>query len=83
MEKLKIGQNYEGIINISTKGIGFVKIRELKETIEIPRESLNKAFHGDMVSVLVKTLDPDENPKGVVTEITRRAKIGYSGTLSF
>ena len=83
MEKLKIGQNYEGIINISTKGIGFVKIRELKETIEIPRESLNKAFHGDMVSVLVKTLAPDENPKGVVTEITRRAKIGYSGTLSF
>ncbi len=85
MENVSVGAEYEGSINISTKGIGFVKIRDLKIAIEVPREALNRAFHGDTVRVEVTELANanHENPYGKVVDITRRAKVGYSGTLSF
>lgn len=85
MENVSVGSIYEGSINISTKGIGFVKIKDPKMAVEIPREALNRAFHGDIVRVEVTAL-PDathDNPYGKVLEITRRAKIGYAGTLSY
>ena len=77
------GQRYEGSINISTKGVGYVKIKELGATIEVPREALNRAFHYDVVSAEVTHLVPGMNPQGKVVEIVRRAKVGYSGTLDF
>jgi ribonuclease R len=85
MENVSVGSIYEGSINISTKGIGFVKIKDPKMAVEVPREALNRAFHGDIVRVEVTAL-PDathDNPYGKVLEITRRAKIGYAGTLSY
>jgi ribonuclease R len=83
METLKAGAVFEGSINISTKGIGYVKVRELGISIEIPRDALNRAFHNDMVKVEVTSLPPDANPQGKVIDVIRRAKVGYSGTLSF
>jgi ribonuclease R len=83
MENLKAGALFEGGINISTKGVGYVKIKDLGIAIEVPRESLNRAFHGDTVRVEVTALLPDSNPQGKVVEVIRRAKVGYSGTLSF
>lgn len=83
MESLVIGAQFEGSINISTKGVGYVKVRELNISIEVPREALNRAFHGDIVRAEITALPPAENPKGKVLEITRRAKVGYAGTLSF
>ena len=89
MQELKVGAQFEGSINISTKGVGYVRVRDLPNqkganiSIEVPRESLNRAFHGDIVLVEVTSLPPSENPRGKVIEITRRAKVGYSGTLSF
>jgi ribonuclease R len=83
MQELKIGAQFEGSINISTKGIGYVKVRELNISIEIPREALNRAFHSDNVLVEVTALPKGENPQGKVLDIIRRAKIGYSGTLDF
>ncbi len=83
MQELKIGAKFEGTINISTKGIGYVKVRELDISIEIPREALNRSFHGDTVLAEVTALPKGENPQGKVLDIPRRAKVGYSGTLSF
>lgn len=89
MQELKVGAQFEGSINISTKGIGYVRVRDLPDqkgvniSIEVPREALNRAFHGDTVLVEVTDLPPAENPRGKVVDIPRRAKIGYSGTLSF
>ena len=80
---LKGGAQFEGVINISPKGIGYVKIRDLGVTIEIPREALNRAFHGDVVSAEIVTVLSDMNPTGKVVDIVRRAKSGYSGTLTF
>ncbi len=85
MEPLNVGAHFEGSINISTKGTGYVKVRDLGISIEIPRESLNRAFHSDTVLVEVTELPSasHDNPYGKVIDITRRAKVGYAGTLSF
>lgn len=83
MQELKIGAQFEGSINISTKGIGYVKVRDLGISIEVPREALNRAFHMDNVLVEVTGLPEGANPQGKVLDIPRRAKVGYSGTLSF
>jgi ribonuclease R len=82
--ELKAGAEYDGQITLSTKGIGYVKVKDLGISIEIPRESLNKAFHGDTVRVAVTAIPHDDsNPAGKVVDIIRRSKVGYSGTLSF
>jgi ribonuclease R len=83
MDQVKQGSVLDGIINISPKGIGYLKARDLGITVEVQREALNRAFHGDTVKVEVTDLPKDENPKGKIIEITRRSKIGYSGTLTF
>ncbi len=85
MEKVSVGAIFEGSINISTKGIGYVKVRDLGIAVEVPREALNRAFHGDTVKVEVTELANagHDNPYGKVIDITRRAKIGYAGTLDF
>ncbi len=83
MENLNIDAVFEGTINISSKSVGYVRIRDLGIAIEVPRESLNRAFHGDIVKVVVTALPPMANPAGKVVEIVRRAKVGYSGTLNF
>lgn len=85
MQPLSVGASFEGTINISTKGIGYVKVRDLDISIEIPREALNRAFHGDTVLVQVTELANavHENPYGKVIDIPRRAKVGYAGTLSY
>lgn len=83
MNTLDIGSVFEGSINISPKGIGYLKVRDLGITIEIPRESLNRSFHNDTVKVAITDIPGGENPRGKVIDITRRSKIGYSGTLAF
>lgn len=83
MNEAIVGAIFEGPINISTKGIGYVKVRDLNISIEIPRDALNRAFHGDTVRAEITTLTPDQNPGGKVLDIIKRAKAGYSGTLVF
>lgn len=88
LTEMKIGAQFEGSINISTKGIGYVKVLPAQAgrdriSIEVPREALNRAFHMDNVLVEVTGLPGGANPQGKVIDIPRRAKVGYSGTLSF
>ena len=56
MQPPTIGAQYEGAISISPKGVGYVKIRDLGITVEVPREALNRAFHHDTVKVEVTDL---------------------------
>lgn len=80
---LKVGEIYELPINISARGTGFAKIKEKNITIEVPKEALNRAFSQDIVKVEVTGIPKDANPEGKVLEIIKRAKVGYSGTLTF
>jgi len=75
-----INKDIEGIISISGKGTGYLRVEGQKEDIEIDYKHLNTALHGDKVKVTILS-----NIKGVttgaVTEILNRVKMGFSGVL--
>ena len=73
----------EGIISISSKGIGYVAVGEEKDQgkdPEIDFKHLNTALHGDLVEIKL-------NPKGKgrqtaeVSRIINRAKMRFTGVL--
>jgi len=71
----------EGIITISHKGFGVVRIKGQDETIEIDHSFLHTACHGDTVKILLHPKKSDKTATGEVYEILRRSKKGYSGVL--
>lgn len=70
----------EGVISVSAKGTGYVKIPDKKEDIEIDFQDLNTALHGDLVEII-----PHPKKHGRQTaevfKILTRAKIRFVGVL--
>lgn len=71
----------EGIISISHKGVGTVRIKGQDETVEVDHNFLHTACHGDTVRVLLLPKHKDGMQTGEVEEIIRRSKQGFSGVL--
>ncbi len=69
----------EGIIHISHKGIGKVRIFRSDDTVEIDHSFLHTACNGDTVRVLLYPKHRDGEQSGEVSEIIRRSKMGFSG----
>ncbi len=76
-----ISGQIEGIISISHKGYGIVRIKNKIETIEIDHNFLHTACHGDTVKILLHPKKRDTNQTGEVLEILNRSKKGYAGVL--
>ena len=76
-----ITNHREGIISISHKGIGTIRIPHSNDTIEIDHSFLHTACHGDTVSVLLHPKSKDGGLRGEVVEILRRSKKGFSGVI--
>lgn len=76
----KIQKTVQGIISITAKGTGYVKVVNQENDIEIDFRDLNTALHNDTVEIL---LNKKENRRitGKVLKIISRAKIGFSGVL--
>ena len=84
-----------GIISISSKGTGYVKILNktptfekvgvptvnVRNDIEIDFRDLNTALHGDTVEIVFYPKS-HERQRGKVIKIISRAKIGFSGVLN-
>ena len=75
-ENKKETNKLEGIISISAKGTGYVKIDGFKNDLEIEHQNLNTALHGDKVEIHMQ--GPSLN---VVAKIITRAKKGFAGIL--
>jgi len=73
---------YEGVVFINTKGNGYVKTKELDDSIEIPNQHLLTSLHGDKVRAIVNGKNEYGNPIGEIVEIISRSKVGFSGTLA-
>ena len=79
-ETPKIKKTIQGIISISSKGTGYVKVPDYEEDPEVDFNHLNTALHGDVVEIVL-------HPKGKnrltaeVSKIVSRAKIGFAGVL--
>lgn len=71
----------EGIIHISHKGVGTVRIPHTNETIEVDHNFLKTACQGDTVKVILHPKKRDSDQTGEVIEVIRRSKIGFSGIL--
>jgi ribonuclease R len=78
---MKKESNIEGIINISPKGKGTVRVKGTDISVEIEHNFLNTACQGDSVSVFIFPHKKDEALRGEVTKIIRRSKVGFAGVL--
>ena len=79
-DKAKTPRKVEGIISISSKGTGYVKVEGHEEDIEIDFKHLHTALHRDMVEVILRT-KVRGRLTGEVKRIIMRAKTGFAGTL--
>lgn len=71
----------EGIINISTKGVGYVKIENQSESVVVEPTFLNTALHGDRVKLVLQPKKTGEPPTGEVVEISLRKRTQFVGVL--
>ncbi|HCY18013.1 MAG: Ribonuclease R [Candidatus Nomurabacteria bacterium GW2011_GWB1_35_20] len=79
-EAKKITKTTQGVISISSKGIGYVRTPDYEEDSEIDFRHLNTALHGDMVEIILHTKGHGRLT-AEVSKIISRAKIGFSGVL--
>ena len=78
---MKKESNIEGIINISPKGKGTVRVKGTDISVEIEHGFLKTACQGDTFSVFIFTDIKDDALRGDVTKIFRRSKVGFAGVL--
>jgi len=70
----------DGTIRITPRGFGFVTAKEIENEVEIDREDLNTALHGDRVRVKLDRRREDK-PTGKITEILTHTKESFVGTI--
>jgi ribonuclease R len=79
-ETKKMKKTAQGIISISSKGVGYISIPEYEKDPEIDFRHLNTALHGDMVEIVLHQKGRGRLT-GEVSKIISRAKVGFSGVL--
>lgn len=71
----------EGILRITSKGVGYVEIPDLPEDIEIAPNFLNTGLHNDTVSILLHPRISGRRQGGEVEKILLRAKTRFVGVI--
>lgn len=72
---------YTGIIDVTSKGTGYVICDAFDEDIHIASNNMNKALHNDEVEIYVFRRRKQGRPEGEVTKIIRRAKQEFVGII--
>ena len=80
-ESKKDASVVSGILSITGKGLGFVRVQGEKENIEIDPTFLNTGLHDDQVRVRISGKTRDGKRNGEIVEIVSRSKAGFSGTI--
>ena len=81
-QKTKSELNIQGIISVSRKGTGYIKVIDREEDIEVDSRHLNTALNGDMVEAILHPFQIDaKRQTGEVLKIISRAKGGFAGVL--
>ncbi|WP_405208932.1 ribonuclease R [Aquimarina sp. LLG6339-5] len=82
--KFKIVPNintYSGVLEITSKGTGYVIVEDLEDDIFIPNNNLNKAFNGDEVEVYVYKRKRRGKSEGEISRIISRKKNEFVGVI--
>ena len=74
-------QYYQGRLEVTSSGRGFVICDDLEQDIRIPRNGLNTAFDGDLVEVYSYKRKKNGALEGEIASILERKKTEFVGTL--
>lgn len=75
-------QYYQGILDVTSTGRGFVICDQLEQDILIPKNNINRAFQGDLVEVYVyKRKQKSGAFEGEIVAIIERNKTQFVGVL--
>ena len=72
---------YQGILDLTAKGSGYVIVEELEGDVFIPANNLNKALHGDEVEIYIYKRRRNNKHEGEVTKILSRKRTEFVGVL--
>lgn len=72
---------YQGKLDLTAKGDGYVVVEELEEDIYVPKNNINRAFNGDIVEVYVYKHRRNRNNEGEITQVLTRNKTQFVGQL--
>ncbi|GAA4310251.1 ribonuclease R [Pontixanthobacter gangjinensis] len=80
--KIEDSKNYyTGVLDLTTKGYGYVMVEELADDIFIANKDLNAAFDGDTVEIYVYNRRRRKRSEGEITKIVKRKRTEFVGTL--
>jgi len=80
--KLASSGNYvSGVLEVTSKKTGFVITDDLERDVFIAEKNLNRALHGDTVSVYLFPSRKNSRPEGSITEVLSREKTQFVGTI--
>ncbi len=70
---------YEGIVDLTARGSGYIIVDELEKDIFVPEQFINQAMNGDRVKV--KLIPAKKRLEGKVIEVIHRERSYFVGTL--
>ena len=70
-----------GKVDLAANGNAYIIAEDMEEDIFVPNNKLNKAFHSDIVEVLLNQKRKGKRPEGAIVKILERAKTNFVGIL--
>ncbi|PQB05456.1 ribonuclease R [Aureitalea marina] len=72
---------YTGVLDVNSRGQGYVVVDELEEDILVQKKNLNKALHKDVVEVYVFKRRRQGRQEGEITKILQRKRNEFVGVI--
>lgn len=72
---------YEGELEMTSRGSGYVMVDELESDIFIHQKNLNNALNGDIVKVALNSRSTSKKLEGEILEVLKRERTQFVGTI--
>ena len=79
--KSNSGKVYEGLVDMTKSGAGYLVCDDLKEDVYIPARFMNGALNGDRVQFVVRPMANRRRPEGEIKKIVNRSTETFIGSL--
>jgi len=70
-----------GKVDLTSSGNAYIITEDFDDDIFIPNHKINKAFHGDIVDVQLKSKRNGKKPEGVIVSVVERKKKTFVGVV--
>ena len=72
---------FQGKVDLTTSGNGYILVEEMDDDIFVPKHKLNRALHGDTVEVYLSKTGSGKKVEGEIASILERKKTTYVGII--